>query len=46
MERIREDYVEKNYLWTGDIDTSSFETDCRFTDPTQIGRAHVWTPVT
>jgi Uncharacterized conserved protein (DUF2358) len=34
MERIREDYVEKNYLWTGDIDTSSFETDCRFMDPT------------
>lgn len=34
MERIREDYVNKNYLWTGDIDISSFESDCRFTDPT------------
>ena len=40
MERIREDYTEKNYLWTGNIDLPSFAPDCRFTDPTLsfIGR--------
>jgi hypothetical protein len=34
MQRIREDYVERNYLWTGDIDLACFEENCRFTDPT------------
>ena len=34
MERIRDDYTEKNYLWTGDIDLSCFDRRCRFTDPT------------
>lgn len=32
--RIRDDYVVNNYLWTGAIDIASFEKDCRFTDPT------------
>ena len=34
LERIRADYVVKNYLWTGDIDLSAFDRQCRFTDPT------------
>ena len=34
MERIREDYTVNNYLWTGKIDLSSFDDQCRFTDPT------------
>jgi Uncharacterized conserved protein (DUF2358) len=34
MERIRDDYVQHNYLWTGAIDVSSFCPNCRFTDPT------------
>jgi hypothetical protein len=34
MERIRDDYVLHNYLWTGDIDLAAFEKKCRFTDPT------------
>jgi hypothetical protein len=34
LDRIREDYTTHNYLWTGNIDLSSFEPDCRFTDPT------------
>ena len=34
LERIRDDYTEKNYLWTGDIDLAAFEEDCQFTDPT------------
>jgi hypothetical protein len=34
MNRIRDDYVVNNYLWTGNIDLASFETDCRFSDPT------------
>lgn len=33
-ERIRKEYIENNYLWTGHIDTSSFVPDCTFTDPT------------
>jgi len=33
-ERIRQDYITYNYLWTGDIDLSCFEPSCRFTDPT------------
>lgn len=34
MEKIKEDYVLKNYLWTGDIYTPAFELDCEFKDPT------------
>lgn len=34
MDRIRDDYTVKNYLWTGDIDLSAFDERCRFTDPT------------
>ena len=34
LERIRNDYVQRNYLWTGDIDLAAFEEDCQFTDPT------------
>lgn len=34
MEKIRDDYVEKNYLWTGDIYLPAFEPECTFTDPT------------
>ena len=34
LERIREDYIVNNYLWTGDIDLAAFEEDCQFTDPT------------
>jgi hypothetical protein len=31
---IQQDYTEKNYLWTGDINLPAFESDCKFTDPT------------
>jgi Uncharacterized conserved protein (DUF2358) len=35
LERIREDYTTKNYLWTGDLDlNSNFDSSCRFKDPT------------
>ena len=34
LERIRDDYVVRNYLWTGDIDLAAFDRNCRFTDPT------------
>lgn len=34
MERIRDDYVLRNYLWTGDIDLACFDENCKFTDPT------------
>ncbi|ACI64927.1 predicted protein [Thalassiosira pseudonana CCMP1335] len=34
LERIRADYAENNYLWTGKLDVSLFSKDCRFTDPT------------
>jgi Uncharacterized conserved protein (DUF2358) len=34
MQRIRDDYVVRNYLWTGNIDLASFDKKCRFTDPT------------
>lgn len=34
LERIRKDYEERNYLWTGDLDLDCFYTDCVFTDPT------------
>lgn len=32
--RIQKDYTIRNYLWTGNIDLSCFDTNCRFTDPT------------
>lgn len=34
LSRIRIDYTENNYLWTGNLDTSSFLSNCTFTDPT------------
>ena len=34
LEAIREDYVDRNYLWTGDIRPDIYEDDCRWTDPT------------
>lgn len=34
LERIRDDYLIRNYLWTGDINLEAFEKQCRFTDPT------------
>ncbi|KAL7522614.1 hypothetical protein ACHAWF_000308 [Thalassiosira exigua] len=34
LSRIRDDYEERNYLWAGDLDVSSFASDCTFTDPT------------
>jgi Uncharacterized conserved protein (DUF2358) len=35
LERIRNDYTERNYLWTGDLDVeANFVESCRFTDPT------------
>lgn len=33
-QRIQEDYEKFNYLWTGNIDRSAFDTDCVFSDPT------------
>lgn len=34
MEKIRDDYIVNNYLWTGDIFLPAFEPNCQFTDPT------------
>ena len=34
LERIRMEYDEKNYLWTGDLDLDCFDPNCVFTDPT------------
>jgi hypothetical protein len=34
MEKIKDDYVVNNYLWTGDIYLPAFEPNCQFTDPT------------
>jgi hypothetical protein len=34
LERLRADYVQGNYLWTGKIDLASFTADCTFQDPT------------
>jgi len=34
LERIRDDYVVRNYLWTGKIDLTVFDQQCKFTDPT------------
>lgn len=33
-DRLKADYDEKNYLWTGDLDLACFDPSCRFTDPT------------
>jgi hypothetical protein len=34
MRRIACDYAERNYLWTGDLDYTCYEENCRFADPT------------
>ena len=34
LTRIRNEYTQNNYLWTGNLDTSSFVSNCTFTDPT------------
>ncbi|KAK3241467.1 hypothetical protein CYMTET_37964 [Cymbomonas tetramitiformis] len=34
LDGIREDYVDRNYLWTGDIRADLYDEDCTFTDPT------------
>ena len=34
MDKIKSDYVDNNYLWTGDIYLPAFEPTCTFTDPT------------
>jgi len=34
MDKIRDDYVENNYLWTGNIFLPAFDPNCQFTDPT------------
>ena len=34
LKRIGAEYTENNYLWTGNIDASSFAANCTFTDPT------------
>ena len=40
VEGLKADYVERNYLWTGNIDAELYASDCTFTDPTlsfQVG---------
>jgi hypothetical protein len=34
MDKIRDDYIVNNYLWTGDIYLPAFEPNCKFSDPT------------
>jgi hypothetical protein len=34
LERIRDDYLTNNYLWTGNLDASCYGADCLFNDPT------------
>lgn len=34
LQRIQKEYTQNNYLWTGNIDTSSFVSNCTFKDPT------------
>lgn len=34
LARIRKEYIENNYLWTGNLDVSCFTSNCTFTDPT------------
>jgi hypothetical protein len=31
---IYEDYVDRNYLWTGNINLMAYDAQCQFTDPT------------
>lgn len=34
LDGVRADYVDRLYLWTGDIDPEMYDDDCIFTDPT------------
>ena len=34
LDGVRADYVDRLYLWTGDIDPDLYDDDCVFTDPT------------
>jgi len=34
MRSIKDDYVLRNYLWTGDVELGCFAENCIFTDPT------------
>ena len=34
LEGIRADFEERQYLWSGNIDTELYSEACRFTDPT------------
>lgn len=34
MDKIKDDYIVNNYLWTGDIYLPAFEPNCKFSDPT------------
>lgn len=34
MNKIKDDYIVNNYLWTGNIYLPAFEQNCQFTDPT------------
>ena len=34
LEGIRADFEDRQYLWSGDIDTELYSDGCRFTDPT------------
>jgi len=34
LDGLREDYTQRNYLWTGNIDASLYDPGCVFTDPT------------
>lgn len=34
LDGVRADYVDRMYLWTGDIDPDLYDEDCVFTDPT------------
>jgi len=34
LEGIREDFEERQYLWSGDIDVELYDEACTFTDPT------------
>jgi hypothetical protein len=34
LHRIKIEYTQNNYLWTGNIDAASFVSNCTFSDPT------------
>jgi hypothetical protein len=34
LRRIACDYTERNYLWTGELDYTCYDENCRFADPT------------